>query len=180
MVAMMAGGLAVAARCGAQVTNIDVPVPATKLEALEITTGRIVVKGATSIGSMSAGNLVVSLTCEEAGILGSGRKDYGIRVVIADPTAQMEDRAVIDYDELEGLLGALDTLEKMDWSVTALSSFDAGYVTKSGLRVAAFSDRSAARIEYAIRGNHMYRGAVLSLEQIGQFRAAHRAGERAD
>jgi hypothetical protein len=75
--------------------------------------------------------------------LATGRKDYGIAIEIESNVQR--DRAIVDYEELEPLLKAMDYLGKITFDATPLPSFEASYASKSGLRVIAFgSNRQGA------------------------------------
>ncbi|MEI9864524.1 MAG: hypothetical protein WDN00_08220 [Limisphaerales bacterium] len=49
------------------------------------------------------------------------------------------ERALIDDDEIDPLLAALDYLIKIKYDVTTLPSFEASFTTKSGMKIAANS-----------------------------------------
>src|SRR3954447_12091161 len=89
----------------AQETNA----PRTMLEAFEAETGVVIIKGSGETGSMSAGAGTVAVGCRESTDVSTGRKQYGITVGIkAD--AQQEDTTVIDYDEVDSLVGGLESV----------------------------------------------------------------------
>ena len=160
--------LAVASR--AQDTNVFPEVPQTRLEAFETNTGVVLIKGTAPIGSVSATGGVVSVRCKEDANASTGQKEYGIAISIATSPLQ-EDRTIIDYDELDSILNAIDHLNKIDRSVTSLTSFDAIYTTKGGLRIVAFSRNRSGTIEFAVRSSHTNSVPVsLSREEIAQFR----------
>lgn len=152
-----------------QITN-QVYVPATILENLENTTGQVIIKGTTPLGSISCRSAVISVTCKEDAVAGSNHKEHGIMVDIA-VNGQRLDRTVIDFDELDSLISAMDYLGSVTWSVTSLSSFDAYYVTKAGLRVAVFSSKRSGQIEFGLSSSRLPQKFVLTPEQRAQFRA---------
>jgi len=161
----------------AQVTNINLTVPATKLEALEAKIGVVIIKGTAPIGSVSANAAVVSVTCKEDMDASTSQKEYGILVGIRQGD-QPEDGTLIDYDELESLLTAINYFSKIDWTVTAMSGFDAFYVTKAGFRVAAFGSKRSGTIQFAVRSNRTSKGIVLSVEQLAQFKGLIDSAQR--
>jgi hypothetical protein len=161
--------LLLAVESRAQDTNAYALAPATRLEALETNTGTVIVKGFAPVGSVSVSAGVVSVTCKEDTDTGAGRKEYGIAITVS-VSNQFEDRAIVDYDEMDSLLNAIDYLSKIDWSVTSLISFDAAYTTKGGFRIAAFSSRRSGTIEFTIQSSHMSKGILLAPSQLGPFR----------
>jgi hypothetical protein len=168
----LAGFWALAATARAQNTVVYAPPPpTTKLEILETNTGTILIIATALIGLMSVNGATVSVTCKEDSETGTGRKEYGIAVgMVPEQTANLEDRTIVDYDELGSLLGAIDELAKIDWSVTSLSSFDATYQSTGGFRVAAFSVRRSGGIEFSVRSSRMSKGTLLTQSQLQEFR----------
>ncbi len=159
-----------ASQASAQNTNPCPSLPATTLETLESATGRVIIRATAPIGSVSASAAVVSVVCKEDTVVSTSRKEYGITVGIK-LDGQPEDRTVIDYDELDSLLSSIDYLSKVDWSVTSLSSFDASYTTKAGLRLVVFSSKRAGEIEFAVRSSRMEKGILLARDQLSHLRA---------
>ena len=168
--------LATAAR--AQQTNLLGPVPLTRIEALETNRGTVIIRGTTVLGTAPGKVGAVSVRCKEVIEAGTGRKEYGLAIELANPEGY-EETTFVDYEELDPLLGAIDYLNKVDWSITSLSSFDAVFTTKAGLRVSAFSARRTDTIEFALRSN---RGSnlrvLLAREHMAQFRSLIDQGKR--
>jgi hypothetical protein len=153
-----------------ELTNIFPEPPRTRLEALETNIGAVLIKGTALIGSVTTASGAVSVKCREGLDTSTGVKECGIVVGVA-PNGGAEHRAILDFDELDPVLNGLDYLGKVDWSVTSLSSFDAFYTTKSGLRLVAFSRTRAGTIEYAVRSpapNSL--GVLLAHNELAQFR----------
>ena len=127
--------------------------PTTKLEALEIKTGTIIVKGITQMGGVSASAGVLSVSCKEVTDASTGQKESGIAIVFT-VGGQQREMLQVDYDELESLVKSLDYLCKVNGSVTTLNSFEAAYTTKGGLRLAAFTSKRTGGVGYAVRNTH--------------------------
>ena len=129
----VAGALLLTGMARAQETNIWLPFPATKLEALETNTDTVIIKATAPIGSVPAHSGEVGVRCREITDVGTGRRESGI---IIDLTlgGELVDTMLIDYDELGALLDGLEYLGTLDWSVTPLPGFDAVYTTKGGFR----------------------------------------------
>ncbi len=136
----------------AQDTNANVYAfaPATRLESFSTNTGIVVIRGSADVGVVLANAGTIALKCREVTDASSGRKELGISVDLNhDP--QFRETRYIDYDELESLINAIKYLNKADWSITSLNSFDAGITTRSGFRASAFSSRRSSTIEFAVR-----------------------------
>ena len=155
----------------AQETNLCWPVPATRLEAFETNTDTVVIKGTAPIGAVAAQSGSVSVRCREITDAGTGRRESGIIFDIAFGQ-QLEDSLLVDYEELDVLLDGLEYLNKIDWTITTLPSFDAVYTTKGGFRAAAFGSRRTGNIEFAVRSMRTPRHPLLlTRDQLGQLRS---------
>jgi hypothetical protein len=117
---------------------------------------------------VATGGAVITVICKEDTVVGLNRKEYGIVVQIS-VNGQPDDRTVVDYDELDSLLGTMDYLANINRSVTTLSGIDASFTTKGGLRVSAFSSRRVGQIELALRSSRMQKGMLLTSDQLAQF-----------
>jgi hypothetical protein len=144
----------------AQTTNLDYPPPIyTKLEAMEYRTGTIILKAEAPIGTMTTAAGSVSVACKNDQDLGTGLKESGVEIGLTSGSGSYLLR--LDYDELDGLLKAIGQLEKVDWTITSLSSFNASYETRDGFRVAVFSSRRSGAIEIAVRSTHANSAPLL-------------------
>lgn len=154
----------------AQDTNVYLYAPATRLESFATNVGTVVVRGSADIGSVQANTGTLALKCREVSETGSGRKEVGASIDL-NHNQELRETRYIDYDELESLINALAYLNKVDWSITSLNSFDAGITTRSGFRAVAFSSRRSSAIEFAVRtvgsGNPPI---LLSREQMAELR----------
>jgi hypothetical protein len=162
----------------AQQTNVSWPVPLTRIEALETNRGTVLIKGTTTLGTAPGRIGAVSVRCKEVIEAGTGRKEYGLAIELTSPEGY-EETTLVDYEELDPLLGAIDYLNKVDWSITSLSSFDAAFTTKAGLRVSAFSARRTDTIEFAVRSSRTSSLRVLlAREHMAQLRGLLDQGKR--
>jgi len=154
----------------AQDTNAYAYPPATRLESFVTNTDTVVVRGTAEIGVVLADTGTIALKCREVSETATGRKEVGISVDL-NHNQQSKETRYIDYDELESLINALVYLNKVDWSITSLNSFDAAITTRSGFRASAFSSKRSSAIEFAVRtagtGNPPI---LLSRDQLAEFR----------
>jgi hypothetical protein len=145
--------------------------PKTKLGAFESRTGSVLIKGFADVGSV-AGNGYVEVGIREFTDAASGKKEYGIVLEVKGMgRSDRKTRALIDYDELDGLLKGIDYVRKIDRTATKLSDFEAIYRTRDGVKVTVFSS-TGGKIEAAVETGH-YAGdsAFLSLQQLDALRA---------
>jgi hypothetical protein len=117
----------------------------TKIGLFESQTGAVIVKGFSLMGSVPTGGTVLYVRCKESTSAASGRREYGVAIEIA--TDEWRRLAVVDYDELDGLLNAMDSLSKITFTATPLQGFEATFTTKSGLEFIAFGDKQQGGIK---------------------------------
>jgi len=158
---LFCGLLALTAR--AQDTN---NLPKTEIENFELQTGTVIVKGLGEIGSMTTSAGVITVRCKESIDETTGQREYGIGVALA--SGQLHGFLVVDYDELDPLLRGLDFLGKIGYDVTTMPAFDATFTTKSGLCIAAHSERREGGIEDFLQFEDTPRISLTS-NQFAQF-----------
>jgi hypothetical protein len=151
----------------AQVTNG----PPTELETFEAQTGKVIVKGAGQIGSLAVDQLNIVVISKESLDASTGSKQYGMAVEVVANDQQVWKR-VVDYDEMDSLLNGLDYLAKIDYKVTSQPTFVAGYVTRSGLRVGAFTSQRRGVIQYFLQDYSTNSARILiTPAQLSQFQS---------
>jgi hypothetical protein len=135
---------AVAINCAAQEPQPS-PSPEefqTRLESFMSETGAVIVKGYTRVGSMSGSRGAAHFTAWEVINARTGRREQGVTVEIGEAAANRpggEERAYIDYDELDPLLKGIDYIMKLDDKATKLSRYEAQYQTRGGLLLVTFN-----------------------------------------
>ena len=152
----------------AQDTNIWL-FPATRLEACQTNIGKVIIKATAQVGNVSAGAGVLSVSYKELTDVSSGSRESGLAIGITAAGRQCE--SLIDYDEIDPLVSAVDYLNKVDWTVTSLPALDAFFNTKDGFRIAAFSSKRTSNIEIAVRSIRWNVGPLLlSRTEVAQLR----------
>lgn len=164
IVLIVASGLGtLAAR--AQVTNV----PPTELEAFEAQTGAVIVKGAGPTGTLAVDAVNVQVISKESLNASTDRRQYGMAVE-ADANNLRVWKKVVDYDEMDSLLSGLNYLAKIDYKVTAEPTFVASYVTKSGLRIGAFTSQRRGALQYFLQDYSTNSPRILiTSAQLAQF-----------
>jgi hypothetical protein len=166
---LTAGALFLAIPSPAQTTNLA---PPTMLETVEASTDQLVLKGSLLMGSVPVGGAVVTLVCKEDAVVNptdSTRvKWYGCSFGIQFNNQSLG-RTIIDDDEMDSLLKAVEYMKNANWSVTTLPSFNLVYMTKGGLRFSVFSDNRDSKIQFLIRDSSMQKGMALTSDEISQL-----------
>lgn len=126
------------------------PVPNTKIEAFSSKTGIVIIKGYSTIGSVS-GRGTVSIDVREFRDASSPNKgEFGIAIEVQESgRLTRENRSFIDFDEIDSLVRGIDYLSKVTNSVTQLKNFEVAYKTKGDFAITVYSD-STGGISLAI------------------------------
>ncbi len=116
----------------------------TRLETMMTEVGSVIVKGFTRVGSMTGSRGVAYFTAWEVTDARTGRREQGVGVEISDTVTpnrrdNFEERAYIDYDELDPLIRGIDYMMKLDDKVTKLARYEAQYQTRGGLVLVSFN-----------------------------------------
>ena len=150
-----------------QVTNVTF----TDLETFETRPGTVIVKGAGQVGSIDIGAITVSVISRESKDINTGRKKYGVVVEMRE-NKQHGVRMVVDDDEFDSLLNGLTFIAQIDSSVTTLPTFVASYVTRSGLRVGAYTSQRRGAIQYFLQDRSINSARIpITSAQLAQFRS---------
>ncbi len=149
--------------------------PRTKIGAFESRTGSVLIKGCSEVGSVT-GSGYVGIEIREFTDAASGKKEYGLVIEVKGlDRAGRSTRALVDYDELDGLLKGIAYVRKIDRSTTKLSDFEAIYRTRDGVKVTVFSN-TGGKIEAAVETGRYLGGTVggsafLSLQKLDELSA---------
>jgi hypothetical protein len=153
-----------------QETNFCVPPPPTRLEVFEAKTGIVQVQGSALMGTIPLKAGVVSIRCREVREPSTGLRESGL-VISVKENDQLEDTNVVDYDEIDSLLGGIDFISRADHSVSPLPHFEAIYRTRALLQVSTYSSKRTGTIESAIQSSRINRTtALLSLQDLARLR----------
>jgi hypothetical protein len=143
--------------------------PRNKLEEAESWPEVVLIKGRTYVGSVRAteGSARVEATEYRA----DNTRINGV-VITFNPTeaGRQEIRSMIDYDEIDQLIKAFDTLGKADESVTKLTHFELHYRTKGDLEIMVYKKISGG-VEAAVEGGFFERTRLfLTLDDFTRLR----------
>jgi hypothetical protein len=119
--------------------------PRTKLEALESRYERILVKGFSQIATLNVRGVFIRVDAVELRDSASPTRALGIVVSLrgqADSRGEndsiRENRSYIDYEEIDPLIRGIESVGRVNESVTKLASFEARYRTLGDLEVIVF------------------------------------------
>ncbi|MDX6531750.1 MAG: hypothetical protein QOH41_4040 [Blastocatellia bacterium] len=114
-------------------------VPRNKLEDFEGRMETILIKGRTYVATLRAQNGYARVEATEIRDTGNSTRVTGVVItIVADGGPPGEIRSLIDYEEIDALIKAFDTIAKSDDSVTRLTHFEARYRTKGDFEIMVF------------------------------------------
>ena len=155
--------------------------PRTKLEALDERHSTVIIKGFTRITTVDVRG--VRIDAVEMRDLGSGvGRAKGLIIALRESGEQpKENRAFVDYDEIDLLLNAIDAVSRADETVTKLASFEARYRTIGDLEVGVFRQTRSGTAVTMTTGICDLATVSMSLDDLAKVRAMiHEAKTRLD
>jgi hypothetical protein len=144
--------------------------PRTKLERLEQTYGSVIVKGFTRITTVEVRG--VRIDAVEMRELRSTAVVKGLVVILREGGERPDDnRAFIDYDEIDPLLNAIDAIARVDESVTKLVGFEARYKTLGDFEVGVFRQTRSGTAVVLTTGICDRATTPMSLDDLAKIKA---------
>lgn len=144
--------------------------PRTKLEAIDDRHSTVVVKGFTRIVTVEVRGIRIDAV--EMRELGNVARAKGMVVVLREGGERPEDnRAFVDYEEIEPLLNAIDVISRTDETVTKLAGFEARYKTQGDLEIGVFRQTSRGTAVIISTGICNRAATSLSLDDLAKVRA---------
>jgi len=142
-IALMSVGTVYAQRPGPQFRRqlaCEPVEPRTKLEAIDGGYERVLLKGFSRIATVRVRGAEIRVDAVELRDNTASTRAMGIVIAMreADQERINENRAFVDYDEIDSLLRAIDFSAKVNETVTKLAGFEARYRTRGDLELAVF------------------------------------------
>ena len=113
--------------------------PRTKLESFDARYGTVLFKGFTRVATVDVRDGEVRVDAIELRDFGNSAHTMGVAVVLREngerPT---ESRAFVDYEEIDLLLKGLDSVARVNETMTKLTGFEARYRTNGDLEINVF------------------------------------------
>jgi len=147
-------------------------VPRNKLEDFDGRMETILIKGRSWVGTVRAQNGTARVEATEIRDIATSTRAAGVVVTImADGGPAGEIRALIDYEEIDALVKAMDTALKAGEAVTKLTHFEVRYRTRGDFEVMVFKQLSDNAIAAAIEGGFFDRSRLyLTLDELTRLR----------
>jgi len=143
-----------------------------KLEDFDGRMETVLIKGRTWVGTARGQNGTARVEATEIRDTTTSTRANGIVVtIVADGGPPGEIRSMIDYEEIDALVKAIDTATKAGESITKLTHFEVRYRTRGDFEVMVFKQLSDNAIAAAIEGGFFDRSRLyLTLEELTRLR----------
>jgi hypothetical protein len=144
--------------------------PRTKLEAFDERYGTVVVKGFTQINSID----VRGVRVDAIELRDSARATRVSGIVIALGSGgerPQEHRAFIDYEEIDGLLAGIDSVSRVNETMTKLAGFEGKYRTLGDFEVSVFRQTRSGNAVSLTTGVCEQARVTMSLDELLKVKA---------
>ena len=144
--------------------------PRTKLEALDDRYSTVIIKGFTRITTIEMRGIRIDAV--EMRELRNVARAKGLVIVLREGGERpRENRAFVDYEEIEPLLNAIDVISRVDENVTKLAGFEARYRTLGDLDIGVFRQTARGTAVVMTTGICDHATQTLSLDELAKIRA---------
>jgi hypothetical protein len=146
--------------------------PRNKLEDFDGRMETVLVKGRTWAGTVRGQNGSARVEAMEIRDTLNSQQAIGVIVtIVADGGPPGEIRSLIDYEEIDPLVKAMDTAGKASEAITKLTHFEVHYRTRGDFEVMVFKQLSNNAIAAAIEGGFFDRSRLLlTLDDLTKLR----------
>lgn len=136
--------------------------PRNKLEDFDGRMETVLIKGRTWAGTIRGQNGSARVEAIEIRDSSNSAQATGVVITInADGGPPGEVRSLIDYEEIDALVKAIDTASKASEAITKLTHFEVHYRTRGDFEVMVFKQLSNNAIAAAIEGGFFDRSRLL-------------------
>ena len=146
--------------------------PRNKLEDFEGRVQTLLIRGRHWIGTIRAQNGLARVEATEIRDSATAEAASGAMItIIAEGGPPGEIRSLIDYDEIDPLIKAMDAAAKAGDNLTRLSHFEVRYRTKGDLEIMVFKQLENNVVAAAIEGGFFDRSRLyLSIDDLVKLR----------
>ena len=174
MLVLFCSGMAMAQRPGPEFwrkVGCEPFEPRTKLEAIEDRHSTVVIKGFTRITTVEVRG--VRIDAVEMREMGNVSRAKGIVVVLRETGGERlnDNRAFVDYEEIEPLLNAIDAMVRVDETATRFVGFEARYKTLGDFEIGVFRQTRSGTAALLTTGICDRATAPMSLDDLAKIRA---------
>jgi hypothetical protein len=144
--------------------------PRTKLEALDDRHSTVIIKGFSRITTLEVRG--VRIDALEMREMGNVSRAKGIVVVLREGGERpRENRAFVDYEEIDPLLNAIDAIARVDETATRFPGFEARYRTQGDLEIGVFRQTRSGTAVIMTTGICDLATQTLTLDDLAKVKA---------
>lgn len=144
--------------------------PRTKLEVLEDRHSTVVIKGFTRITTLEVRG--VRIDAVEMREMGNVSRAKGMVISLREGGERPNDnRAFVDYEEIDPLLNAIDAVARVDETITKLAGFEARYRTQGDLEISVFRQTRSGTAVLLTTGICNRATQTLTLDDLAKVKA---------
>ncbi len=146
--------------------------PRNSLEEFESRLGTILIKGHTYVGTVRAQNGNARVEAMEIRDSANSQRATGAVVTVTPETAgpALEIRSLIDYEEIDSFVKAVDTIAKADETITKLTHFEVRYRTRGDFEIIVFKQMTGGIAVAVEVGFYERTRLLLTLEELMRLR----------
>lgn len=145
--------------------------PRTKLEEFDGRYERVMIKGFTHVAAFNARGGDVRVDAIELKEAGSATRALGIVVAVRETGERPRDnRSFVDYEEIESLLKAIESIARTNETVTKLVSFEARYRTPGDLELIVFRQSRSGTAASLTSGICDRTTVLLTLDELERLK----------
>ena len=146
--------------------------PRTKLEAIEWQYERVLLKGFSQIATFMVRDVEVRVDAVELKDTATATRAIGLVIALRETGENpRENRAFVDYDEIDRLLQGLTAIGRVNESVTKLAGFEARYRTLGDLEIIVFRQSRSGIAASMTSGICERVTALLTLDDLDRLKA---------
>lgn len=144
--------------------------PRTKLEAIDDRHSVVIIKAFTRITTVDVRG--VRIDAVDMRELGGVARARGIVISLREEGGRAEDnRAFIDYEEIDALLNAIDAVSRVDETLTRMPGFEARYKTQGDLEIGVFRQTRSGTAVILTTGICDRAAQTMTLDDLAKVKA---------
>ena len=146
--------------------------PRTKLETIDDRHSTVVIKGFTRITTVEVSG--VRIDAVDMREMGNVSRAKGLVVVVtsvSEGNRPRDNRAYVDYEEIEPLMNAIDAAARIDETMTKFPGFEAKYRTLGDLEITVFRQTRSGNAALLTTGICEQGRTSLTLDELAKVRA---------
>ncbi len=145
--------------------------PRTKLEAVESRYERVITKGFSQFASFIARGVEIRVDAVEMKDTADGTRVIGLVISLRDVGDRPhENRSFIDYEEADRLIKAMESVARVNETITKLAGFEARYRTLGDLEINVFRQTRSGTAASVTSGSCDRITGLMSLDELEKLR----------